>query len=135
MSRIKARDTGPELIVRSALHGLGLRFRVHTPLPGHPDVTLRKWTTVVFVHGCFWHRHLKCQYAYKPKSRVAFWRAKFQANIARDVFVRQKLTSLGWRIVVVWECQTKDLNRLVASLSKQFPREHAAKQIHCRTIS
>ena len=85
MSRIRGRDTAPELLVRSALHRAGYRFRLHREdLPGRPDIVLPKYRTVVFVHGCFWHRHKGCRFAYTPKSRVAFWNDKFRRNVERD---------------------------------------------------
>ena len=85
MSRIKSKDTKPELAIRSLLHRMGYRFRVHVKdLPGHPDVVLPKWRTVVLVHGCFWHRHMECPFAYMPKSRKAFWSRKFRENVKRD---------------------------------------------------
>lgn len=117
MSRIKGRDTKPELLVRSMLHRLGYRFRLHhRRLPGRPDVVLPKHRTVVFVHGCFWHRHPRCRYAYTPKSNVAFWTTKFEQNVARDAEARRALRKTGWRVVVVWECQAKDATILTARL-------------------
>jgi DNA mismatch endonuclease (patch repair protein) len=109
MSRIKGRDTEPEMIVRSVLHRLGLRFRLHKrDLPGRPDITLKKYRTVVFVHGCFWHRHRKCSMAYSPKSNQKFWSDKFKANVDRDRTVVGTLRRMGWRVIVVWECQTSE---------------------------
>ena len=106
MSRIRGKDTTPELVVRSALHRMGYRFRLHKrDLPGRPDIVLSKYWTVVFVHGCFWHRHPGCTQAYTPKSRVGFWRSKFDQNVRRDIAVRAELESLGWNVVVVWECE------------------------------
>jgi len=106
MSRIRASNTKPELIVRSALHRLGFRFRIHRKdLPGHPDIVLPRHRTVVFVHGCFWHRHRACKYAYAPKTRAGFWRRKFKKNVARDREVRAQLERLGWKVVTVWECE------------------------------
>ncbi len=108
MSRIRGRDTTPEKLVRSTLHRMGFRFRLHRrDLPGTPDIVLPKCRTVVFVHGCFWHRHPRCRYAYVPKSRVVFWRTKFRANVMRDRRVRRELRKLKWRVVVVWECQVR----------------------------
>ena len=106
MSRIRGRDTAPEKQVRSALHRAGYRFRLHRrDLPGRPDVVLPKYRTVVFVHGCFWHRHKGCRYAYTPKSRVAFWNAKFVSNVERDRRSARELRRLGWKVVTVWECE------------------------------
>jgi DNA mismatch endonuclease (patch repair protein) len=105
MSRIKGTNTKPELIVRSQLHQMGFRFRLHRKdLPGKPDVVLPKLRTVIFVHGCFWHRHKNCKYSYNPKSGRKFWQDKFQENVDRDKRNRKKLSALGWRTFVVWEC-------------------------------
>lgn len=113
MARIRGRNTTPELRVRSALHRLGYRFRIHvSSLPGTPDVVLPKYSTVVLVHGCFWHRHEGCRFSYTPKSHSEFWQAKFKANIQRDRRVIEQLELLGWRVVVIWECETKDPERL-----------------------
>ncbi len=119
MSRIRGKDTAPERRVRSVLHRAGYRFRLHLKtLPGHPDIVLPKYRTVVLVHGCFWHRHKGCRFAYTPKSRVAFWNAKFQANVDRDHRNARELRRLGWKVVTVWECEasrpTRWLRRLPA---------------------
>lgn len=106
MSRIRGKDTRPELVVRSLLHRMGLRFRLHSPkLPGRPDIVLPSRKTVVFVHGCFWHRHARCRFATTPASNKEFWQAKFEANRARDRRNIAALRKLGWRVIVVWECQ------------------------------
>jgi DNA mismatch endonuclease (patch repair protein) len=106
MSRIRSKDTEPEMIVRSALHRMGFRFRLHAQdLPGKPDIVLPKFKTVIFVHGCFWHHHPRCKYAYSPKTRVAFWKRKFHDNVRNDRRVKQLLAKLGWRVSVVWECR------------------------------
>ena len=106
MSRIKAADTKPEVIVRSILHRLGYRFSLHRKdLPGRPDIVLPRYRTVIYVHGCFWHRHRQCKYAYTPKSRLEFWNKKFDENIKRDQRQVRRLRRLGWRSLVVWECQ------------------------------
>lgn len=115
MSQIRGRDTLPERRVRSALHREGLRFRLHDrALPGSPDIVLRKHHLVVFVHGCFWHRHPRCRCAYSPKTRQAFWKAKFEANVARDRRDAAALRRMGWRVIVVWECQTESARGLLA---------------------
>ena len=99
MSRIKGRNTKPELIVRRIAHGLGFRFRLHRgDLPGSPDMVFPRYRTVVFVHGCFWHRHDGCRYTYRPKSRIQFWTKKFEENVARDARNEMALRSLGWRV-------------------------------------
>jgi DNA mismatch endonuclease, patch repair protein len=107
MSRIKSKDTSPEKVVRSALHRLGFRFRLHRKdLPGKPDITLPKYRTIIFVHGCFWHRHRGCRFAYRPKSNTGFWTAKFKSNVERDQCVVRALRNLGWKVHIIWECQT-----------------------------
>lgn len=105
MSGIRGRDTKPELIVRSYLHKAGLRFRLRSKLPGKPDLVFPRFRTAVFVHGCFWHRHMGCKYAAVPATNRAFWSAKFSANVRRDKKVARVLQGLGWHVVVVWECQ------------------------------
>ena len=121
MSRIRSRDTGPEKAVRSLLHRLGYRFRIYrADLPGRPDIVLPKHHTVIVVHGCFWHRHARCRYAYTPKSRVEFWQHKFQQNVERDRRVQQKLRQLGWNVIVVWECQVGDEPALAQRLHKRI---------------
>ncbi|RDD29370.1 very short patch repair endonuclease [Prosthecochloris sp. ZM] len=121
MSRIKSGDTKPELAVRKALHAHGLRFRLHRKdLPGTPDIVLPKHSTVIFVHGCFWHRHKGCRFAYTPKSRMEFWQAKFDSNIERDRRVAQKLSNAGWRVLIIWECETRDPNKISNIIQKYF---------------
>lgn len=105
MSGIRGRDTKPELIVRSYLHKAGLRFRLRSKLPGKPDLVFPRFRTAVFVHGCFWHRHVGCRYTAVPATNRAFWNAKFSANVRRDKKVARLLQGLGWHVVVVWECQ------------------------------
>lgn len=109
MSRIRSRDTSPERIVRSLLHRMGYRFRLHRKdLPGSPDIVLPKYRTVIFVHGCFWHRHKGCSQCYMPKTRVDFWEHKFDATVKRDRKVVCALRRAGWRVVILWECQLRD---------------------------
>lgn len=105
MAGIRGRDTKPERFIRSSLHRLGYRFRLHdASLPGRPDLVLRKHRTVIFVHGCFWHRHHGCRYAYKTKSRQQFWESKLSGNRQRDERQVAELRRLGWRVIIVWEC-------------------------------
>lgn len=121
MSRIRGYDTSPEKQVRSFLHRAGFRFRLHVPdLPGSPDIVLPGRRTVIFVHGCFWHRHPGCQKAYMPKSNVRFWTEKFSANVARDRRKEKELRRLGWRVLVVWECSLSErkLQDLVRKLQE-----------------
>ena len=110
MSRIRGRDTGPELVVRRTAHKLGFRFRLYRKdLPGTPDLVFPKHRLAVFVHGCYWHRHSGCRFAYSPKSRVEFWTKKFKQNVARDSRNQTALRDLGWRVLVIWECETRNI--------------------------
>lgn len=125
MSRIRGKDTKPELIVRSILHRNGYRFRLHRKdLPGRPDIVLPKHHTVVLVHGCYWHRHEGCRYAYTPKSRVEFWEKKFGENVERDDRNGLALRKLGWRCMTVWECETKSEEKLRGRLLGCLDREN-----------
>jgi DNA mismatch endonuclease (patch repair protein) len=128
MSRIRGRDTHPERAVRSLLHRLGFRFRLHSrTLPGRPDVVLPKYHSVILVHGCFWHRHNGCAFAYTPKSRTAFWSRKFADNVARDHRTTQSLRRAGWRVIVVWECELRNLNALSRRLDRTLRRLEPAR--------
>jgi DNA mismatch endonuclease, patch repair protein len=121
MSRIRSKNTRPELLVRSILHRAGLRFRIHSKnLPGHPDIVLSQFKTVIFVNGCFWHRHANCKFAYMPKSRVSFWKNKFRENIERDRLRVDALRKLGWHVHLLWECETRDLAGLRKSMESLF---------------
>ena len=113
MSAIKSKNTKPEIKVRKLLHSMGYRFRLHSKdLPGSPDIVLPKYKTVIFVHGCFWHRHENCKYASTPKTRKEFWNKKFEENIQRDLEIQDKIKNLDWRSVVIWECETKNIGNL-----------------------
>ncbi len=117
MSRFKGRNTKPELTVRSLLHRMGYRFRLHkADLPGKPDIVLSRYKTVIFVHGCFWHRHKDCRFAYTPKSRTEFWLKKLESNMIRDIRVKSDLELLGWRVIKVWECELRDMEHLAGRL-------------------
>ena len=119
MSQIKGSNTKPELIVRSFLHKNGLRFRINDKnLPGKPDILLKKYQTVIFVDGCFWHRHKGCKYAYNPKSREDFWQKKFKDNIERDNKINNLYARLPWRLIRIWECEINEnkLNDIVKSI-------------------
>jgi DNA mismatch endonuclease (patch repair protein) len=108
MSRIRGKDTGPEMKVRRLAHALGFRFRLHRrDLPGSPDLVFPSLLKVIFVHGCYWHRHEGCRYAYSPKSNTRFWQSKFKANIDRDRSATSQLEALGWKVLVIWECETQ----------------------------
>ena len=112
MARIRGRDTGPEMAVRRLLYGLGYRYRLHVrDLPGRPDIVFRRRRKVIFVHGCFWHQHEGCRKATIPRTRVAFWRRKFRRNKERDTVSLQALGALGWKALVVWECETETKER------------------------
>ena len=114
MSAIKSKNTKPEIKVRKVLHSMGYRFRLHgKDLPGSPDIVLPKYRTVIFVHGCFWHRHENCKYASNPKTREEFWKSKFKENVKRDKSHQKKLSAIGWNIIIVWECEIKDKNFLI----------------------
>lgn len=113
MSLVRGRDTGPERVVRSVLHSLGYRFRLHgRGIPGNPDIVFRSRRSLILVHGCFWHRHACFNGRRLPKSRLSFWRPKLEGNKRRDAAVRAKLRRDGWRVLVVWECQTLDHAKL-----------------------
>lgn len=108
MAAINGKNTQPELALRRFLHALGYRFRLHRKdLPGKPDIVMPKLRTCIFVHGCFWHRHVGCRYATTPKTRSAFWAAKFSRNVERDLENVHALEALGWKVMVVWECEIR----------------------------
>lgn len=103
--------------MRSLLHVMGYRFRLHRrDLPGRPDIVLPRYRTVLFVHGCFWHRHPCCRFAYTPKSNVAFWKNKFDKNVSRDLLALRALNALEWRVVILWECETMNEQSLKRQL-------------------
>lgn len=121
MSRIKGVDTSPEVGVRSLLHRMGYRFRLHGKgLPGTPDIVLPGRGTVVFVHGCFWHGHT-CKVGKMPKSRTDYWGPKIAANRARDARKRRELRALGWKVIEVWECELKVPRKLERKLQRAIP--------------
>lgn len=121
MSRVRGKNTTPELKVRSAAHALGLRFRLHRRgLPGTPDLVFPKWRVAIFVHGCFWHRHAGCAKASNPKSRSGYWRKKFASNVERDLRNEALLRQAGWTVWTIWECETKDPELTRAKLIRAF---------------
>lgn len=121
MARIKGKNTGPEVKVRQIIHSLGLRFRLHRKdLPGKPDIVLPRWGIALFVHGCFWHQHEGCSRASKPKSNVDYWRAKLSRNVERDAGLVPRLEKMGWRVVVVWECEISDAKSFSDSLFERI---------------
>ena len=112
MRAIKSRDTKPEMVIRKCLFARGYRYRISPKnIPGHPDIYLAKFNAAIFIHGCFWHRHQNCKYAYSPKSKVEFWEAKFATNIARDRIVSDQLSQDGIRQLIIWECAIKTFQR------------------------
>ena len=117
MSRIKGRDTAPELAVRKTLHAAGYRFRLHRKdLPGKPDIVLPKYKTVIFVHGCFWHSH-GCKDSGTPKTNTSFWAAKLADNVRRDIKNQALLTQQGWNVQVIWECEIRNATELLSRLN------------------
>lgn len=119
MRRIRDKGTQPELTVRRLIHSLGYRFRLHRrDLPGSPDLVFPGRRLAMFVHGCFWHRHEGCRFAYTPKSNIEFWQTKFKCNVFRDKRAACELEQLGWRVAVIWECETADSDSLRLKLRK-----------------
>ncbi|KAA8388665.1 DNA mismatch endonuclease Vsr [Acetobacter sp. DmW_136] len=119
MAAIRGKDTRPELVLRRAMHARGFRFRLHSRnVSGRPDLVFPKYRAVVFVHGCFWHRHEGCRYATKPLTRPEFWQAKFESNIARDKAVRLILLKEGWRVATVWECNLRKSDQVHAAADR-----------------
>ena len=130
MARIKGKDTKPETLLRSLLHRRGFRFRIHDKrLPGKPDVVLPRYKTVIFVNGCFWHRHTGCKYAYTPKTRQEFWLKKFNGTIRRDQENEKLLKERGWNVFVVWECElNKDSDNIINKISSSIKEEASVYQ-------
>jgi DNA mismatch endonuclease, patch repair protein len=113
MRAVRPSDTQPEMVVRRMLHGMGYRFRLHPRhLPGRPDIVLPRHRKVILVHGCFWHQHPACKRATRPQSNSGFWNEKLDKNVLRDVETIRGLTAAGWRVLVVWQCETRDKERL-----------------------
>lgn len=112
MAAIRSKDTKPEIYFRKLLFAQGYRYSLNSrKIPGHPDIYLRKYNTAIFIHGCFWHRHSGCQYAYMPKTKVEFWQKKFEANVKRDYVVKMELQEKGIKCLIIWECTVKRLKR------------------------
>ena len=119
MSALRSRDTKPEVYLRKLLFAEGYRYRIaEKSVPGHPDIFLRKYNTAVFVHGCFWHRHQGCKYAYNPKSRVDFWQKKFDDNVKRDAAVKDELRKQNIKCLIVWECTIKQMQNIDSMKSR-----------------
>ncbi|TPL49892.1 DNA mismatch endonuclease Vsr [Mesorhizobium sp. B2-4-6] len=118
MGRVHGKDTKPELAVRGAAHRMGFRFRLHRrDMPGTPDLVFPKLKKVIFVHGCFWHRHIGCRQTTVPKARADYWKSKFDANIKRDARNLAELREQGWEALVIWECETSNETALRAHLA------------------
>lgn len=125
MAGIRGKNTRPELVLRRALHGLGLRYRLHSSaVVGKPDLIFPRYQAAIFVHGCFWHRHVGCRFTTTPATRPEFWQTKFDANLVRDADVRRQLLSAGWRVAVVWECALRRSEQIesVAALIQTWLR-------------
>lgn len=121
MSRIPGKDTLPERTLRRALHQLGYRYRLHArDLPGRPDIIFRKRRKIIFVHGCFWHLHTNCKLGALPKSKLRYWKPKLEANAARDERIIRELRRSGWKILVVWQCQLRNLGPKQISKIQRF---------------
>ena len=119
MSAIKSKNTKPEIKVRKVLHSMGYRFRLHSKdLPGSPDIVLPKYKTVIFVHGCFWHRHENCKYTSTPKTRQEFWENKFNSNKKRDQKIQKEIIDLGWKFIIIWECETHNIQPLEEKIKR-----------------
>ena len=132
MSHIKSRDTKPELLVRRLLHHMGYRFRLHRrDLPGSPDVVLPRYKVLIYVHGCFWHRHGGCRFATTPANNAEKWQKKFQENMLRDQKNRKDSLQLGWLPIVVWECETRDLELLASRLDTLLRQQATGDERAC----
>lgn len=135
MAQIRGKGTKPEMVVRKFLFGRGFRYRLNHPwLPGHPDILLRKYRSVIFVNGCFWHGHEGCRYYVVPKSNTEFWKAKIARNRARDIEEQRRLASMGWHCITVWECQLKPavreqtLESLAYTLNRIWLNDHSVRK-------
>jgi len=119
MSRVRSRDTAPEMVVRSCIHRMGFRFRLHRrDLPGNPDIVLPRHGKVIFVHGCFWHGHQGCSRSTRPTTNTSFWDEKLEANIERDKRSQRELRREGWKSLIVWECETRNPEKLLRKLER-----------------
>ena len=117
MSRVRSKNTKPELLVRHIVHGMGYRYRLHRrDLPGRPDLVFPSRGKIIFVHGCFWHRHGTCKYTRWPKSKMEFWKPKLEHNSRRDKANQKALRGMGWKIMIIWECQLGNVERLAAKI-------------------
>lgn len=122
MSRIKGKNTKPEVLVRKFLFAQGFRFRLHDKkLPGTPDIVLPKYKTAIFVNGCFWHGHQECKYFVLPKSNTQFWNDKIAKNVKKDIINQIRLVEMGWKVILVWECELKDVDSLTNLIKRIHP--------------
>jgi DNA mismatch endonuclease (patch repair protein) len=129
MAQVRGKDTKPEMRVRTTVHGMGLRFRLHRRgLKGTPDLVFPKYKVAIFVHGCFWHQHPGCKRASMPQNREDFWRAKLARNVERDTEAELQLRSEGWRVEIIWECETKDAMQIRKRVEKIFGRSRTKRQ-------
>lgn len=129
MANVRSANTKPEMIVRSITHALGYRYRLHVrSLPGSPDLVFRRKRKVIFVHGCFWHRHDGCSRTTFPRTRADYWNAKFSANVARDAAQATALRELGWLVLTIWECETRDLPALQQKISRFLSNDVASTE-------
>jgi DNA mismatch endonuclease (patch repair protein) len=126
MRLVRSKNTNPEMTARSLLHRLGFRFRLHRKdLPGNPDIVLPKYSTAIFVHGCFWHRHKGCPRASTPSTHQDYWIPKFKRTMERDRRNQKELKQLGWNVIVLWECELRELNQLAARLKSAITASKA----------
>ena len=136
MSRIRGKNTKPEILVRKGLHARGFRFRLHNKkLPGSPDIVLPKYGVAIMVNGCFWHGHKGCRYATKPKSNVEFWETKIARNKHRDEVTAAHLEALGWTVITIWECELRTSSQLddrLNTLTEEIRRAYETKRIKDR---
>lgn len=124
MAGIKGKNTKPEMVVRKIVHAMGFRFRLHRKdLPGSPDLVFPSLRRVIFVHGCFWHHHPGCKFAYTPKTNAQFWLAKLEGNTRRDALALKMLDALGWEVLIVWECEISDQSALALKLNSFLTRD------------
>lgn len=141
MSRIRGTNTKPEVILRKALFARGIRYRLYGKLPGKPDIVLRKYKTVIFVNGCFWHGHAGCKMSRLPKSNVEFWEKKIRANQCRDALHKLQLESVGWNVLTVWECEIRAksgfvplVDRIVENLNAQLKTRRKVQRYDFPTL-
>lgn len=124
MSKVRGKDTKPEVLVRSLVHRMGFRFRLHNAkLPGKPDIVLKKHRKIIFVHGCFWHQHPGCKHADRPTSNVDYWNRKLDRTIERDKNTMRSLKKNGWKVLIIWECETKNKQELLSVLKSFLSNE------------